>query len=171
MSDIGSRIEGSKNWLERAAEHIPGYRGYKQKELRREADKLQREYVAERLESARRALERLALTLTNQGDLALLAPLDTAGRRLRTVKDKILYADYGCAGLFDTVKVDEDVLDRLYQFDVRSQEEARGIEDLVAAMSAASPSLRSDIDLLDRRITALDQFFADREHLVTGVGR
>ncbi|MCZ7663610.1 MAG: hypothetical protein M5U22_12080 [Thermoleophilia bacterium] len=171
MGDIGSRIEESKNWFERAAEHIPGYGGYKRKELRREADKLQREYVAERLENARRALEQVALAITNQGDLSLLAPLDTANRKLRTIKDKFLYADYGYAGLFDTVKVGEDMLDRLYEFDVRSQEEARGIEELVAAMSAESASLRSDVVLLDQRVVALDQFFADREHLITGVGR
>lgn len=171
FDSIGSRIEESKNWFERAAEHIPGYRGYKQKELRREADKLLREYVAERLEAARSKLESVALAATDRGDLQVLAGVDRTGRKLRTVRDKYLYADYGYAGIFDTVKVGEDVLDRLYQFDAQSQEAVLRLEELVNALSADSASLKSDLEILDQRITALDQSFSEREHVITGAGR
>ena len=168
---IGGRIEESKNWFERAAEHIPGYQGYKQKELRREADKLLREYVAERLEAARSKLESVALAATDRGDLQVLASVDRTGRKLRTLRDRYLYADYGYAGMFDTVKVGEDVLDRLYQFDAQSQEAVLRLEELVNALSADSPSLRSDLEILDRRATELDEGFSEREHVITGVGR
>jgi hypothetical protein len=168
---IQERIEESKNWFERAAEQVPGYQGYKEKELRREADKIQRLYVAERLEAARRALEDLQLELTNRGGLQLLALVDTVSRRLRTSRDRIQFADYGYAGLFDATKVGEEKLDEIYQFDVQLQERARAIEELTAALSADSPSLRGDIDLLEERIEALDAYFAGREHLITGAGR
>lgn len=171
MGDIGARIEESKNWFERAAQHVPGYKGYKEKELRREADKLQRVYVAERLEAARRKIEDLVLDISRTGDLKLLSLIDTDNRKLRTVKDRVLYADYGYAGLFDTVKVDEQILDQLYQFDTQLQEESQVMEELVGALSADSPSLRSDLDILDQRIDALAEHFSAREHLITGVGR
>ncbi|GAB4245926.1 MAG: hypothetical protein Kow00129_06020 [Thermoleophilia bacterium] len=171
MNDVHGRIDESKNWFEKAAENIPGYRGYKQKELRREADRLQRDYVAERLELARRRIEELELALSRMGDLDLLGFVDTTARKLRTVKDRFAYADYGYAGLFDAVKVDEQILDRLYEFDADLQAEARGVEELVDTLRADSPSLRSDIALLDERIEALDEYFAQREHIITGVGR
>lgn len=168
---IGTRIQESKNWFERAAEHVPGYKGYKEKELRREADKLQREFVAERLEAARSKLEAVALAVTDSGDLQLLSGVDRTGRKLRTIRDKYLYADYGYAGIFDTVKVGDDVLDRLYQFDAQSQEYAIHLEQLASTLAVGSPSLRSDLELLDQRVTALDQSFTEREHLITGAGR
>jgi len=171
IDGVEQRIEESKNWFERAAEHIPGYKGYKQKELRREADKLQRDYVVERLETARRGLESVALEMTDRGDLQLLSGIDRIGRKLRTVKDRYLYADYGYAGIFDTVKVGDEVLDLLYRFDVQSQEYARHLEELVGTLSADSPSVRSDLEILDERVTALDLSFNEREHLITGVGR
>jgi hypothetical protein len=171
VSDLDARVEESKNWFERAALHVPGYKGYKQKEMRREADKLQREYVAERLEQTRKGLETLELALSRGGDLSLLALIDTTQRKLRTVKNRYLYADYGYAGLFDAVKVDEAVLDRLYQFDVASQEKAQGVEELAATLRVDSASLKPDLTLLDQRIDELDQYFAEREHLITGVGR
>lgn len=168
---IGARIEESKNWFERAAEHIPGYKGYKEKELRREADKLLREYVAERLEAARSKLESVALDATDRGDLQVLSGVDRTGRKLRTIRDKYLYADYGYAGIFDTVKVGDEILDQLYQFDAQSQEYALHLDQLAATLSADSPSLKSDLEILDERVTALDQSFSEREHVITGVGR
>lgn len=168
---IGARIEESKNWFERAAEHIPGYKGYKEKELRREADKLLREYVAEKLEAARAKLESVALAATDRGDLQVLSGVDRTGRKLRTIRDKYLYADYGYAGIFDTVKVGDEILDQLYQFDAQSQEYALHLDQLASNLSADSPSLKSDLEILDERVTALDQSFSEREHVITGVGR
>jgi small-conductance mechanosensitive channel len=168
---IEERVEESKNWFERAAQHVPGYRGYKEKELRREADKIQRLYVAERLEEARKALEKVQLDLTNRGSLELLSIIDATSRRLRTSRDRVQFADYGYAGMFDAVKVGQQKLDELYQFDVQLQERSRSVEELATELSADSPSLRADLDLLDERIEALDAYFAGREHLITGAGR
>jgi hypothetical protein len=63
------------------------------------------------------------------------------------------------------------VLDQLYQFDVQSQEQALAVEQMVGVLNAESPSLRSDIALLDAKVEALDEYFLGRQHLVTGVGR
>ena len=101
----------------------------------------------------------------------MLSIIDTTARRLRTSRDRVQFADYGYAGLFDATKVGEEKLDELYQFDVQLQERAQSIEELAAALSADSPSLRADIDLLDERVEALDAYFAGREHLITGAGR
>lgn len=171
MGDIGGRIEESKNWLERASARIPGYMGYKEKEWRREADKIQRLYVAERLEAGRRALEELALALTRGGTLDLLGVVDNTQRKLRTIKDRYAFADYGYAGWFDAVKVDEVVLDGLYQLDVQAQDAAIALEQLAKSLRADSPSLRADLQILDDKIAALGESFDEREHTISGAGR
>ncbi|OFV84361.1 MAG: hypothetical protein A2W26_02745 [Acidobacteria bacterium RBG_16_64_8] len=171
MAGIDDRIEESKNWFERLAERLPLYKGYKKKELRREADKIQRLYVAERLDASGGKLDEIKLGLTNRGSLDLLGVIDNTIRKLRKVRDRVQFADYGYAGLFDTTKVGEAKLDDLYQFDIQMREQAKGIEELSGALSADSPSLRADIDLLDGRIEALDAYFSEREHLITGAGR
>ena len=171
VAGIDDRVEESKNWFERVAEHIPGYKGYKEKELRREADKTQRLYVAERLDSARQKLDDLKLDLVNRGDLNSLGPVDVTTRRLHTVADRIRFADYGYAGLFDTDKVDEPILDQLYEFDKQLTTTVGEVESLAVALSADSPSLKSDLSLLDDKIQALDTQFSDRDTLITGAGR
>ena len=51
------------------------------------------------------------------------------------------------------------MLDQLYQFDVQSQEQARAVEQMVGPLNADSPSLRSDLALLDDKVEALDEYF------------
>ena len=47
--DYQHTVEDSKGGLESLASKIPGYRGYKEKEDRRAADKLLREHLADQL--------------------------------------------------------------------------------------------------------------------------
>ena len=73
---IDDRIEESKNWFERMMEHVPGYSGYKEKEIAREADKIERVYVAERLEPCLGQLDDLKLDLLKAGKLDALGDVD-----------------------------------------------------------------------------------------------
>jgi len=171
VGGIDDRIEQSKNWFEKLSEHIPGYKGYKEKELRREADKTQRLFVAERLDGVLGKLDAVKLDLVNRGDLDKLGLIDVAGRKLRTLTDKIRFADYGYAGLFDTDKVDQPVLDQLYQFDNGLVAGVGELETLAGALSADSPTLKGDVALLEDKVEALGTQFAEREHLITGAGR
>jgi hypothetical protein len=171
VAGIDDRIEQSKNWFERLVEHVPGYKGYKEKELRREADKTQRLFVAERLDTVRMGLDDLKLDLVNRGDLGTLSLVDVIIRKMHTVADRIRYADYGYAGLFDADKVDETVLDQLYGFDQQLVTGVDEVETLKAALSADSPSLKSDLAILEDKIETLGVQFSEREHLITGAGR
>jgi hypothetical protein len=171
MAGIEERIEESKNWFERLLEKIPGFRGYKKKEIRREADKIERVYIAERLDGCLAKLDDVKLDLLKRGTVESLAEVDVTMRKLRTLRDRIQFADYGYAGLMDPTKVGEGKLDELMAFDRSLETDAGSISDFAAALSAASPSLRTDIGLLEDRIEALDARFSEREHLITGAGR
>lgn len=171
MSEVDERTQQSKNWLERIAEKIPLYKGYKQKELRREADKIERTYTAGRLDDCLAKLESLKASLLQAGKLDLLDDIDAVMRKVRRVKDRIQFADYGYAGLFDATKVDESVLDQLRAFDAQIDQEAAAVVQLVDALAADSPSLASDVQLLGARLEELDTRFDERENVVTRAGR
>jgi hypothetical protein len=171
MAGIDERIDESKNWFERLMEKIPGYRSYKEKELGREADKIERVHVAENLDSCLGKLDELKLDLMKTGNLEALGDVDVTMRKLRKVRDRIQFADYGYAGMFDTTKVGAQKIDELRAFDQGLETEAGGIRDLAAALAVGSASLSADIKLLDDRIEALDARFSERENLITGAGR
>jgi hypothetical protein len=171
MAGIDERVQESKNWWERFVEKVPGIRGYKKKEIRRETDKIQRVYIGERLDSCLGKLDDIKLGLVKAGKLDAVGEVDVLMRKLRTVRDRVQFADYGYAGMFDPVKVGVEKLDELYAFDQSLEADAGGIVEFTGALSADSPSLNADVKLLAERIEALDARFSEREHLITGAGR
>ena len=115
--DLRETADASQSGLERLLKKIPGYSGYKDKELRREADKLLRVAVADQFDDQRRRLSELQMQLISQAQIEYVDDLERAVMKLQLLIDRIKTASYGYAGLFDAVRVKEDQLDALYDFD------------------------------------------------------
>ena len=168
MADLKSRIEGGYNKLEGLIKNLPGYKGYKEKEVQREADKLLRVKIARAMEEQRQRLNGLLVTLTNAGRLDVLLPLDRALMRLQLLIDRVKTASYGYAGLFDAVKVREAELEALYNFDATLLESADRVNALIDAIAAAT----KDEDVLkaaNTLLTALEEInttFSKRQDVI-----
>jgi len=171
MAGIEERIEESKNWFERLLERVPLFRDYRRKEIQREADKIQRSHMAERLGSCLGRLDDVKADLLKSGTVEGLDEIDVTMRKLRKVMDRIVSADYGYAGLFDPTKVGEAQLDQLFAFDKALETEVGSIGEFAAALAVSSPSLRTDVGLLQDRLDMLDARFSERERIITGAGR
>ena len=138
MVDIKGTIEASKGGtLENLINSIPGYRGYRDKEIRRDADRMMRQFVVARLDEQRKRLAALQLQMVSAGQLDLLDDLDQAVRKLQILIDRMKTATYGYAGFFDAVKVREDQLDALYAFDNAMLNEVAKITAAVTQVTTA----------------------------------
>ncbi len=169
MDPILDKARAGQNQLEQIANAIPGFRGYRDKELRRDADRLQREYLAARLDECKRQLNDLANGATRSGALDVINDIETARKRLDKAANRVRYADRGYAGFFDAVKVDDAVLDRVYQFDlglIRGVDEVRGAAQ---AAAAAASGARAAVQEMVARIDALDASLAEREAILGGM--
>jgi hypothetical protein len=160
MDPILDKARGGQNQLEQLANAIPGFRGYRERELRRDADRLQREHLAARLEECKKALNEKANAATRSGDLGAINDIETARKRLDKLINRIRYADRGYSGFFDTVKVDENMLGRIYTFDLGLLEAVEGI-----AQAAGAASVQ---DLI-ARIDVVDSSLGQREEVLRGV--
>ena len=129
---------------ERLLKYIPGFRGYLEKSYRRESDALQRQFLADRLERAKRALDGYARSLVDAGHLESLTSVDRLRVRLDRMIGRIRGAMQGYSGVFDLVRVDEARLDKIYEHDLALVERvdglAEGIEHLTGE-TAALPAL------------------------------
>jgi len=140
MVDLRQTISDQRGGLEWLASKIPGYSGYKEKEMRREADVLLREHLARQLgEQLDRAEDVASQMLTGPGVMQL-DDLDKGNTRLQTLIDKVKTAAQGYAGFFDAVKVKEDELDTLYEFDnqmlLKVDEIAAAIDNIQATLDS-----------------------------------
>jgi hypothetical protein len=147
-----------QNALERIASAIPGFKGYRERELRRDADRLEREHLAARLDACKKGLDETAAALTRSGSLDAINDVEKARKRLDKVIARIRYADRGYSGFFDTIKVDEGTLGRVYEFDL-------ALVDGVEAVRAAA----GDLPAMIARLDEIDARLGDREAILSGV--
>jgi len=148
---IKGKVARGLGGLERVAQVIPGYKGYKEKELRREADKLLRMHLTRQLEEQWRRLSGLQKRLIDMGRLELVGALEEAVMKLQTFMDRLKTASYGYSGFFDAIKVREEQLDALYEFDNALLEEvpkvAAGIDKVAEAIAAKKGMAEAIADL------------------------
>ena len=164
MEDLRGVVSDARGGLEKLAGKIPGYHGYKEKEMRREADKILRLYLAERFQEQRTKLSNIQNNLASEGKLKDLGLLERVMLQLQLLIDRLKVAEYGYAGLFDAVRVKEEQLDALYMYDnalTVSVDQLAEMMDKLAIAAIAGEEIRSPANdallLLQELNTTLDR--------------
>lgn len=134
---------------------IPGFKGYIERQKRRDSDKILRETVANRFDQQWQRISALQRDFINQGELQYVDDLEAAAIKLRTFIDRIRRARRGYSGLFDAEKINEKELALLYQYDASLLE----MSDLVAsAIDNVEASVGSDgLPAAIRNLTSVSQ--------------
>jgi hypothetical protein len=138
MSDLFDRVTDNQNFFQKLLAKIPGFKGYFEKSNRRAADKLLRTTVANRFEEQWQRISSVQRDLISQGGIAYISSLESAAIKLRQFIDRVRTASYGYAGFFSAVKVNEDELAAVYQYDLALLESAdevsRAIDNVEASI-------------------------------------
>ena len=149
MTDLNRVIRGQRNALEALVQHVPGFRGYFDRENRREADRLVRDFGVTRL-------ERLCSELNETTKQAALSEMNTYQETINqaeTLRNALRHADQGYSGFFAEIKWDdEDALQAVYCLDL---ELVLDIEALVSDFDPGAPAperIRGELVGLKRRL-------------------
>jgi hypothetical protein len=170
VKPILGKAPAAQNALERLANAIPGFKGYRERELRRDADRQQREHLAARLETNKKALNEVADRATRGGTLDAINDVETARKRLDRVTARLRYAERGYSGFFDLVKVDEAALARVYDLDLSLLDAVEAVRGATHAARAAAPAdVRPALQAAIASVDALDARLNDREAILRGV--
>ena len=168
------RIEESEKPLERLMLILPGFRGYKLREERREADRLVRNYIYTTLEHSRDNLMSCLQSLTDSKADELMEPMNRLVARLDLVAEKINRASYGYSGFFDSVKVEETELGNMLAYDTQLMDSVRKIADATANFKAdlsqgKLENTRTTQQTLDASISNLESAFDQRKAIIERV--
>lgn len=136
--DVRKRAKKDLNWFEKMLNKIPGFKGYFDREMRRDADKLQREFIVGRLISSKGVINQIIRDETRKKDLSLLTVFDTLLKDLEKTISNIRYADRGYSGFFDLIKIKRENLDLVYETEYALLESVEGFSDMVNRYGADS---------------------------------
>ncbi|MBX5326099.1 MAG: hypothetical protein ACQXXH_04655 [Candidatus Bathyarchaeia archaeon] len=159
---------------ERILAALPGFRGYKEKELRRESDRLIRNHLYGKLQKARSDLKEVFQRLSQERRHEVLNDMDQLVTKYDRVAEKINHASYGYAGFYNVVKVEEDKLDKMIEFDSQLIDE---VETVAAAASNFKKEIgkrgfekaKDHIQKVTDALEALEDTFDQREEVILGV--
>jgi hypothetical protein len=141
MSDqIYEKVGSDMDFFKKILSKIPGFSGYMERQKRRDSDKLLREMISDRFEQQWQRVSALQREFISQGEITLIDDLEAAAIKLRTFADRVRRATRGYSGLFDAVKINEDELAQLYQYDATMldlvDEVARSVDNIEASVGS-----------------------------------
>lgn len=136
MVDIRQRVDEDRGILKKIQNFVPGFRGYRRREDLRDADRMLRAQLAQKLGVVRKAVEdsrSMVVGGWNSKELELMGGIIS---QLKKVEGKVLHAETGYSGFVADIEIKEDEIDRIYEFDA-------GMIDLVTAMHADIDAIRN----------------------------
>ncbi len=171
---IVEKAKGEMRLSERIVAALPGFRGYKEKELRRESDRLIRNHIVERLTIARKDVKEVFQKLSDNKMQEVLTDMDRFVMRFDRVMQKINHASYGYAGFFNIVKIEEGKLDKMIEFDSGLLDETERIVTETDAfkkevVKQKFEKTRSHLDSLESMLEELEEKFDGRDEVIKGV--
>ncbi|MEX2142684.1 MAG: hypothetical protein WD894_25745 [Pirellulales bacterium] len=160
-----------RNWLETLVHKLPGFRGYLDKENRRASDALAREWLADRLQRSKRALDEHTRALADRGQIAQLPQYDRLRGRIDMLIGRIRGAMHGYSAVFDLVRVDEAQLDRVYEYDVILMERIENIASSVEKLKSlpAESDAATLLDSVSNELDEAERAWDRREDLLKGL--
>jgi hypothetical protein len=174
MNEFFEKVKSQQDPFKRLAAMIPGFRGYIERQNRRDADKLLRETVARRFDEQWQRASQLQVDMVSQGLIQYVDDMEKATLKLRTFIDKITTAPRGYSGLFDAVKINERELESIYQYDAAffdlAEQVGRALDNVEASLGdeAALPAAIRNLVSLARMAV---ETYNRRMEVVVGDGK
>ncbi len=164
MSDILGKVTADQDFFKKILAKVPGFKGYIERGDRRLSDKILREKIADTYETHYQRVSSLQRDLINQGELQYVDDLEASVLKLRQFIDRVRTASYGYAGLFDAIKIRQEELDQVYQYDyallalsdevqsaIDNVETSIGTEGLEAAIRNLQTLSQKCVDAFNKR--------------------
>ena len=157
-----------KNIFEKIGSFIPGYKGYSEKEGRKDTDKLIRMEIAKHLDGSKADIDIIIREQMYDKNTSVTNELDRIKKKLDLVSNQIRFTNYGESGFFDVLQVGIADLDRLYQFDLRIKEETEELVSMIKTLRR-SENLKKDCSSIIEVLSALSEKISSRDKVIMEV--
>ena len=175
MSDLQDKlgqIKSKESFLEKIKRFIPGYDGYVNRDNSRELDTILRNKIASLLEQNKTKIKNTVSNLSKSGKLFESADIDKIDKKNENVIAKFRSAARGYSGAFDVVKIKEEKLNMLYEYDSSLLADVEYINSAFAELETNSASNVDTKESINKISIALDNIllkFDNRENLLREV--
>lgn len=172
--DIRQQVEANRGIAKKLELLIPGLRGYRTKEDLRASDSLLRNQVADRLDHVRDNLQQLRKQVVASNDLTNLTSVGSLISQVQALSGEVRHAGQGYSGWVAPIQIDEDKLNKLYDYDYSFVSAVFQFDDSTSPGkliydSSAPNSIQSSISGFARTVADIRQKWSQRTEAIEGV--
>ena len=159
--------------FERAALYIPGYRGYRNKNIRREVDKEVRREVVRSLTGCKTDLAEIQKNMIGNGDIQNAKECDRVKTKTDTYLKRIESAEAGYSGLWEAVKTLDEELKAVVEWDAKLLEGSAELRDLTKKLleetDEGKTDVKGDLRKVERLVDELTDGLNERIKVLKGL--
>lgn len=148
---------------------FPGYKGYKEKELIRETDRIVRDELYRGLKKSLNDLRTLYSTVVSSNyPQSVYERVERLIYRLDSLAEKTRHAPYGYRPLFHVFKVDEEVLTKMLEHDLKLGETVRNLNNVTSMKPSGVEGVEKLLMEVERIINEYEESLNERERILSG---
>ena len=172
--DVYAQAKSQMRLSERIAAALPGFGGYKEKELRRESDKLIRNHLNLKLSKDKDNVRAISQRIADKRYLDILPDIDRLTAKMDRITEKVNHASYGYSGFYDIVKIKEENLDRMIAYDNQLLDSVNALTADIDALkvqllSGDYSNLKDKVQGVADKLEMFEDTFDKREEVILGV--
>ena len=173
MVDYMEKSKQARGIFERISLYIPGYSGYRQRNMRRDIDRLVRSHVALSIKEVKTVMADLKRQVMDNGDLQSVKAMERITVKIDTYMKTIESAESGYSGMWETIKTNESDLDSIVEWDeklvVGSEELKAALKELRDRVDEGSADVKKELREIERYVDDLKDGLNERKLVIKGL--
>jgi len=157
--DLRERVVESRGFLKKLQLIVPALKEYRKLEDIRAADQLLRKQVFDRLNEAKSKLESIRKAISDKGDFSSLTSIGTIISQIQQVAGQVVHAQQGSAGISPNIRIDENTLNKLYEYDYNFVNSAEQIFSTASDSLTEYTSGTSSVQAISTKISPMLEDF------------
>jgi len=157
--DLRERVVENRGFLKKLQLKVPALKEYRKLEDIRAADQLLRKQVFDRLNEAKSKLELIRKAISDKGDFSNLTAIGTTISQIQQVAGQVGHAQQGSAGISPNIRIDENALNKLYEYDYNFVNSAEQIFSTASDSLTEYTSGTSSVQAISTKIASILEDF------------
>ena len=174
MPDIRQSVQEDRGILKKIQNVIPGFRGYRKREDIRAADSLLRVQMADRMRDVKGGIEESRRMLVDNMMIDHIEQVGGIINKLMAVEGRVRHAEQGYTGFSPAVRIEEEELNRLYEYDLMM---VQSINDLIrlsgelknAIYASDNAKIHEQLDGIRANLNNFTRAFEERIPRIAGI--
>ncbi len=156
--DLRDKVLESRGFFKKLQLVIPALKEYRKLEDLRAADELLRKQVFDKLDGAKNKLEIIRKAMADKGDFSNLTSIGSLVAQLQQISGEVFHAQQGSAGISPNIRIDENTLNKLYEYDFNFVNSA---EQIFSAISSSLSDYTSGSATAQAIVTKISPMLED----------